>query len=61
MLQILAQDIINDVTLLKTDHKVHFYNVRYGLQIRTWNYLENALSDFHECQQHALTCKGFKL
>ncbi|AWY08797.1 hypothetical protein vBRpoPV14_11 [Ruegeria phage vB_RpoP-V14] len=61
MLQILAQDIINDVTLLKTDHKGHLFNVRYGLQIRAWNSLENALADFHECQQHALNCKGFTL
>lgn len=60
MNKILAHDIINDVCLIQTTHKGHEFNVRYGLQIHKFDNLKGAVTDFNNCQRHALTCEGHK-
>lgn len=59
MIRMLANDIINDVSLIQTSHKLGIpnFHVRYGLQITPFINLEDAMKNFNSCQLHALNCK----
>lgn len=60
MIRKLAHDIINDVILIQTSHKLGLpnYHVRYGLQITPFVDLNDAMKNFKSCQLHALVCEG---
>ncbi|AUQ95961.1 hypothetical protein PhaeoP66_03219 [Phaeobacter inhibens] len=55
MLKIIAHDAVNDIAVIQTSF---CFNVRYGLQIKPFDTLAEALDDFTACQRHALACEG---
>ncbi|MCA1800294.1 MAG: hypothetical protein LC687_06585 [Actinobacteria bacterium] len=63
MMKHLAHDVLNDVTLVQTEHKLGLptYHVRYGLQITPFVNLNDAMKNFLACQLHALTCEGYDM
>ena len=52
MLRILAHDTVNDITIIQTDF---CFNVRYGLQVKKFDSLREAINDFKYCQLHAMS------
>lgn len=51
MLKILAHDVVNDVTIIQTNLG---FTTRYGLQIRKFDTLKEALQDFYYAQSFQL-------
>ena len=58
MLQKLAHDIVNDVAIFKTLNKSTPYSGRYGLEVKHFTNLENAIAYFQSAQRHAFLCEG---
>ena len=55
MLKYLAHDTVNDVAIIQTSFGI---NVRYGLQVKLFDTVSEAIREFKNCQLHALTCEG---
>ena len=51
MMKFHAHDVINDVAVIETSF---CFNVRYGLQVRSFDRLDDALRLFARHQRHAL-------
>lgn len=55
MLEFLANDGVNDISLIRTSHGIY---VRYGLEKTPVRDLTHGLEVFRQCLTHALQTKG---
>jgi hypothetical protein len=55
MLEFLANDGVNDISLIRTSHGLY---VRYGLEKNPVRDLSHGLEVFNNCLRHALQTKG---
>lgn len=52
-MKIIAQDTVNDITLLAASNEKRFY-IRYGLSTTTCHTIAHATKEFNDCVKHAL-------
>jgi len=56
MFKFIAHDTVNDIAIIETQF---CFNVRYGLQVESFDDIDKAIMAFHDCQNHALICQGY--